>query len=376
MSNTYKIKSGDTLSGIASKYNTTVNELMSLNPYIKNANLIYAGKSLNLPTAQTTNNQTTNITPTPQVTPSPVVNTAPTKTTQELAHEYATAQTAGATNDTNALLAQYEKIAEQYKQGLQNQEQQALNQINAQRDTVLNNYNDSARQAYINKMLASKNVEQELSQRGLNTSGLVGSAYANVENAYSSNLANLQANRDNSIRDIDNKVLNTQLEYDVQENQLLGEIENAKLELQKYGNELAYQRYQNALANYMNFVNQENYVKEFEYQKQQDKLAQENWQKEYDFALKQYEDSLKKSSVARSGGSSSNSSGSNSSFSWKDTGTQPEASKELIPISDTAFRVVQNGKTIGTINITPDATDDQILAIGKQYGIDLSQYLS
>lgn len=371
MSNTYKIKSGDTLSGIASKYNTTVNELMSLNPYIKNANLIYAGKSLNLPTAQTTNNQITNTTP--EATPSPVVNTAPTKTTQELAHEYATAQTAGATNDTNALLAQYEKIAEQYKQGLQSQEQQALNQINAQRDTVLNNYNDSARQAYINKMLASKNVEQELSQRGLNTSGLVGSAYANVENAYSNNLANLQANRDNSIRDIDNKVTDTQLQYNIQKNQLLAEVENAKLELQKYGNELANQRYQTALNNYLNFANldyskeqdrlaQENYLKEFEYQKQQDKIAQDNWLKEYQLALKKSK--------------SSGSAGSNSSFSWGDTGNQLETSKELIPISDTAFRVVQNGKTIGTINITPDATDEQILAIGKQYGIDLSQYLS
>jgi len=377
MANTYKIKSGDTLSGIASKYNTTVNELMSLNPYIKNANLIYAGKSLNLPSAQVVNNQNDNTATTIPITLESVGNIVPTKTTQELAHEYATAQTTGATNDTNALLAQYEKIAEQYKQGLQNQEQKELNKINAQRDIVLNNYNDSARQAYINKMLASRNVEQELSQRGLNTSGLVGNAYANVENAYSSNLANLQSNRDNLIRDIDNQVTNTQLEYDVQENKLLGEIENAKLELQKYGNELAYQRYQNALANYMNFINQDNYVKEFEYQKEQDKLAQENWQKEYELALKQYEDSLKKSSGAsKSISSSGNSSKSDSEFLWEIGETKTGNNKELIPMSDTAFRVVQNGKTLGTINITPGATDSQILAIGKQYGIDLSEYLS
>ena len=38
---TYKIKSGDTLSGIASKYGTSVSTLMSLNPYIKNANRVY-----------------------------------------------------------------------------------------------------------------------------------------------------------------------------------------------------------------------------------------------------------------------------------------------------------------------------------------------
>lgn len=45
----YRIKSGDTLSGIASRYKTSVSALMKANPQIKNANLIYAGKSLNIP---------------------------------------------------------------------------------------------------------------------------------------------------------------------------------------------------------------------------------------------------------------------------------------------------------------------------------------
>jgi LysM repeat protein len=44
----YQIASGDTLSGIAQKNNTTVAELMKLNPNITDANKIYAGQSLNL----------------------------------------------------------------------------------------------------------------------------------------------------------------------------------------------------------------------------------------------------------------------------------------------------------------------------------------
>lgn len=45
----YTIKKGDTLSGIAQKYGTTVGTLQSLN-HIQNPNLIYAGSILKIPT--------------------------------------------------------------------------------------------------------------------------------------------------------------------------------------------------------------------------------------------------------------------------------------------------------------------------------------
>jgi len=45
----YRIKSGDTLSAIARRNQTSVGALMKANPQIKNANLIIAGKTLNIP---------------------------------------------------------------------------------------------------------------------------------------------------------------------------------------------------------------------------------------------------------------------------------------------------------------------------------------
>lgn len=45
----YRIRTGDTLSGIASRYNTSVSALMRANPSISNPNLIYAGRTLNVP---------------------------------------------------------------------------------------------------------------------------------------------------------------------------------------------------------------------------------------------------------------------------------------------------------------------------------------
>lgn len=48
-SGNYQIKSGDTLSEIAAAKGTSVKALMAANPQIKDANKIYAGRSLNIP---------------------------------------------------------------------------------------------------------------------------------------------------------------------------------------------------------------------------------------------------------------------------------------------------------------------------------------
>lgn len=391
---TYTIKSGDTLSGIAKKYNTDVSTLMSLNPTIKNANLIYAGNSLNLPTANkttTASNPTTATTQstTPTQTAS-VQTTQPVQSTQQLANAYAQTQTANTSNDTNALLAQYEKIAEQQKQALQQQQTLAQNQINAQKDDVLQNYQANARQAYINKMLGQKSVEQELSQSGLNTTGVVGTAYANLENTYGNSLANLQMNRDNSIKNINQQLNDTNLQYSIKQNELLADIEKAKLELQKYGNELAYQKYQDALSNYMSFTNmdyqkqqdqlaQENWIKqynqalkEFEYQKQQDALAQQNW-------LKEYELSKKKVASSSSGGSGDNDDftgddGENSNGLRQNSLKNATGNEEVSLLSDDTILIRKGGQE-GTITITDDATDKQIYQAGLLYGVDLRKYI-
>ena len=59
---TYTVKSGDTLSGIASRYGTTVSALASLNG-ISNPNLIYVGQQLKLPGGVTGPGPVTNPTP-------------------------------------------------------------------------------------------------------------------------------------------------------------------------------------------------------------------------------------------------------------------------------------------------------------------------
>ncbi|MEO5287017.1 LysM peptidoglycan-binding domain-containing protein [Limosilactobacillus allomucosae] len=57
----YTVKSGDTLSTIASQYNTTVNQIVSLNQ-LSNPNLIYVGQVLKLKNSQTTNSSSSSST--------------------------------------------------------------------------------------------------------------------------------------------------------------------------------------------------------------------------------------------------------------------------------------------------------------------------
>lgn len=280
---TYKIKSGDTLSGIAKKYGTTVSALMKSNSYIKNANLIYAGNKLTIPGSSSKSSSSSSKTTT---------NTTKktTKTTQQLADAYAKTQTAGTNTETQNLLNQYEKIAKERQDALAGQQELAINQINAQKDDVLEAYHTNARQAYINKMLGQKNVQQQLSQAGLNTTGVMNSAYSNLENTYGNSLSTLQASRDKNINDINRQVNDTNMQYDIQRNELLSNIENARLDLQKYGNELAYSRYQDAINNYMNFANFDYQksidTRNFNYQKSRDKVADSQWKQEFSLQKK------------------------------------------------------------------------------------------
>ena len=59
----YKIKSGDTLSGIAKANNTDISSLLKLNPNITDPNKIYAGQDLNLSSPLITTDQITPTTP-------------------------------------------------------------------------------------------------------------------------------------------------------------------------------------------------------------------------------------------------------------------------------------------------------------------------
>lgn len=333
MSN-YTVKSGDNLSSIASKYGTTWQELYNANKQTigSNPNLIYAGTNLTIPGQSNQVASTPSTSSTPSASATSVTNTGvadSTKNLYSLADAYAQGQTSGVSSEVESLLKRYEQIAENQKNTLDLSKQQTMNNYNIQKQEVQDSYNNSARQAYINKMLSQKQLSEQLSQAGLDKTGVVGSAYSSVNNAYGNNLATLQTNRNDSLRDINNQMSNADIEFAKQESELLTEIEQAKIELEKYGNELANTRYQEAVNRYYQFlsfayqqqrdnVSDDQWNKTFDYQKARDAVADEQWQKEYDLSK---QTASSKSSSSSYGSFSDTTSASNDNVSGSINGT-------------------------------------------------------
>jgi hypothetical protein len=66
------------------------------------------------------------------------------------------------------------------------------NEYNNLVDTLNNNYQGNARQAYVNKMLSGEALNEHLANLGISTQGFGVGQRLNVENTYATNLANLQ----------------------------------------------------------------------------------------------------------------------------------------------------------------------------------------
>ena len=147
MAQTYKIKYGDTLSGIAKQYGTTVQALQSANN-ITNPNLIVSGKNLNIPTAEVSTPVTTPaVTPTKITTPTPITDIKPTPKvnipTPEAPTVYDNANTSLSVNATNIR----KNIEDTYKTQQKNTQEQ-IDKLQKQQDKITSNLNPENRDTY------------------------------------------------------------------------------------------------------------------------------------------------------------------------------------------------------------------------------------
>ena len=91
--------------------------------------------------------------------------------------------------------------------------QNLLTQINQQRDPIQQQYAQDSQSAYINKMLAGKQVGQNLNQLGLNTQGFGVSQMLQNETAYGQNLNQLTMGKNQALQGLDNQAVNATGEY-------------------------------------------------------------------------------------------------------------------------------------------------------------------
>ena len=155
------------------------------------------------------------------------------------------------------------------KTALQQRYDNLINQINQQITPVTEQYNKNAQAAYINKMLSNQALNTQLSQLGVDTQGFgVAQRLAN-ETAYGQNLAELQASRDNSLRDIRNQATNAMGELTAEQTALDSKYAGLLNDMNKYIKEQTLAYGENEYAKYLESL------------KYQDQLKQLAWEQAF-----------------------------------------------------------------------------------------------
>ena len=294
MSTTYKIKSGDTLSGIAKANNTSVDALLKLNPNIKNPNLIYAGQSIKLSSPSPT------ASPSPAPAPSPSASPAP----------------------TNAPIGymEYKPLSEDELRSkaeniinpLYNEQVEALNQA-AERNRLSHQQALDARQRLYD---AQKAETQELAgqhrqrasddslRRGLARSNIATNERARVDAQEAKAIQALQEGLQNDVNNINAQI--TMLEQQLSDSLRRLDVDKA-MSIQAKIDELTQQQEdkQFQIQQYNNQLKQ--YEEAFAYQQERDRLADERWQTEFDWkkAMDQASLDLQRRRASGSGSSGS-----------------------------------------------------------------------
>jgi hypothetical protein len=292
LSTTYKVKSGDTLSGIAKSNNTSVDALLKLNPNIKNPNLIYAGQSIKL------SSPTPTASPSPAPAPSPSASPAP----------------------TNAPIGymEYKPLSEDELRSkaeniinpLYNEQVEALNQA-AERNRLSYQQALDARQRLYD---AQKAETQELAgqhrqrasddslRRGLARSNIATNERARVDAQEAKSIQALQEGLQNDVNNINAQI--TMLEQQLSDSLRRLDVDKA-MSIQAKIDELTQQQEdkQFQIQQYNNQLKQ--YEEGFAYQQERDRLADQRWQTEFDWKKAMDQASLDlQRKRASSGGSS------------------------------------------------------------------------
>lgn len=186
--------------------------------------------------------------------------------------------------------------------------QNTLNQINQSRLPIEQQYQENARQAYANKMLAGRQMGEELTRLGLDTTGFGMTQRTSIENQYSSNLNSLATDRDAGLRELDLKALDLKGDYDKAMLQADIDYSQRMTDLNKYINQQVEAKYQDAY---------DRFYDDYKYQQQLKQQAIEN---QMNWASINAKSSSGRSGGSTFGGGSGTSSNTSENIDLSDTG--------------------------------------------------------
>lgn len=318
----YTIKKGDTLSGIAQKYGTTVSTLQSLN-HIQNPNLIYAGSILKIPTTTTSSGTKTSSSTSKKTTSTASKSQSSTKPVYKPSSQAQNAQNQLTKWEQNKP-GEYESA---YGQQIEDLLASVLDREEFQYDISSDPLYQQMKEQYM--VLGNRAMRDTMGQAAALTGGY-GSSYSQTvgQQSYEASLSGLQS-------------LAPQLyELAYQRYQDTGADMRENLSLLQALEEAAYGRYRDTVGDY--YTDRDYYAgradewydrdfsqyesalaawqkeqqaayqkakddRDFAYQQQQDALAQANWEKEYALQQQKLAASLAKSASSSSSSSSSSS---------------------------------------------------------------------
>ena len=260
--------------------------------------------------------------------------------------------------------------SETQQQLQQERTDQAINEINQQKERTEKDYQREQRGAYTDWQKESNrygvNAEQQAAS-GLTNTGYSESSQVSMYNTYQSRVATARESYQRAVQDYDNAIANARitnnaalaeiaynalqntLELSLQGFQYKNQLLQTRLNAQQQLNTEYYGRYQNVLAQ----MNQENalaeqvrqYNETLAFQKQQAAQQQKNWEKEYALSLK-----AASGSGSRSSGSSRGSSGSRSGSSGNTTSIQTSKQATLSSNAQKLLAAYNNYKKLTNSN--------------------------
>lgn len=190
-------------------------------------------------------------------------------------YEQNMAELQGKYNNLNSQIANANKLAVN----------QGVDRLNSQKTNINQGFDENARQAYITSMQAKNALPQQLASQGIN-GGATESAMLGLHSNYENNLNGINTNRQNSLLDIDNAIIDLKN---------TGGLSTAEQSLQN--NQAALLAYQNMLNNsagynqWLNEYNANRSDKEYDqnYQAGRDNIYDNNYNNETATANKQTE---------------------------------------------------------------------------------------